>query len=74
MLEHAVMDASKPLKVRAKAFELGLEAVRAYCAVRGVVPKCTVTTLGMKRFMERRGWHAQRAIPMYLWPLELEIK
>lgn len=74
IFEHAVLDPSKSLKLRAKAFELGLEAARAYCAMRGVVPKCTVTTLGMKRFMQRRGWHAQKAIPMYLWPLELERK
>lgn len=74
ILEHAVLDPSKPLKLRMKAFELGLDAARAYCAMRGVVPKCTVTTPGMVRFLKRRGWHTQTAVPMYLWPLELVSK
>lgn len=74
LFEHAILNPAMPLRLRAKAFEVGLEAARTYCATRGVVPRCTVTSLGMKRFMQRRGWHAQAAIPMYLWPLELERK
>ena len=74
LFEHAIIDATKPLRVRAAAFELGLEALKAYCAARSVVPVCTVSSLGMKRFMQRRGWRSRAAIPMYLWPIELERK
>jgi hypothetical protein len=71
LVEHAMTHPAVSIRDRAQAWEFGLTALRTYCTVRGMTPRFMVKSNGMRRFLQRRGWGAQAAIPMYLWPLQL---